>query len=429
MKLAALALVLLAAPAWAQSKKYPPVAPDKDLEEETRSELWESTLHPDTRPYRELVRDAKRLIDTNSTSNLAAALDKLDAAIQRLPNEAEAYLLRGQLHLVGKQWAKCADDLGRAEDYSKVEDTIARTRARVELAVCQARAGRLADAEGTLVRASASAAVHRGEIWMRLGEVRIALGKLDEAIDALTAALDMTDTTNDLTRWLLAVAYDRARRPADAQHAATEAKRYDMHMSQIQTPRTLPWISSSQQTTLPLLGAGDTEYLYGVAYRYATPKPEYALLYFRRFAKLAPDSPWRRRADEHVRELSAVKWPAKQTISHLGSAAFVVDDMQRLLARPVKAMQQCVAKLPGSAFQVSVTRLGARTPETVRDRPIYRLPPAGTRVMNPLNVDTAPTQELEHAMKCLEQHAKKLVLPAPKERDTYYTVSFVVVSP
>ncbi|HEX5062784.1 MAG TPA: tetratricopeptide repeat protein, partial [Kofleriaceae bacterium] len=205
---AILGILLGTAPARAQSKKYPPVTPDKELEDEKRSDLWESTLHPDTRPYAELVRDAKRLIGTNQPADIKVALEKLDTAVKRLPKEADAYQVRGQLFLTQREWAKCADDLGRAEDYGKLDDLTLRTRQRIDLGNCQARAGRYADAENTYVRATASAQAFRGELWMRLGEVRIALGKLDEAIDALTASLDI-DNSSALTRWLLMAAYDR----------------------------------------------------------------------------------------------------------------------------------------------------------------------------------------------------------------------------
>jgi tetratricopeptide (TPR) repeat protein len=418
LKLAALGVLLGIVPVAAQSKKYPPVPPDKDLEEERRSDLWESTLNPDMQPYNELVRDATRLLATNTADNIAAALEKLDAAIKRLPGRADAYRIRGQAHLQQREWVKCADDLGRAVDYTKqVDDPLAHANLRVDLANCQARAGRYADAETTLVRTSASLMPKRGEVFMRLGEVRIALGKLDEAIDALTVALDANDSANDLTRWLLAVAHDRARRPSEALEHAQNAKRYDQSLSQIQAPR------------LPLLGAGDTDYFYGVAFRYALPKPEYALLHFRRFQKVAPDSPWRRRADEHIRELSAMKFPARDTITHTGTAAVAVDDVRKSLERPVATMRQCVAKLPMSAFQVAVTKVGPRTPETTRDRPIYRLPAPGTKVTNLMNVEPAPPVEIENAQRCLDMQAAKLSLPAPKERDTYYTLSFVVVAP
>jgi tetratricopeptide (TPR) repeat protein len=416
MRIALIALCVIAtSPAWAQSKKYPPVTPDKELEEEKRSQLWESTLHPDTRPYKELVRDAKRLIEHNTPDDIKAAFEKLDAAIKRVPKEAEAYQLRGQLYLAQKDWAKCADDLGRAEDYTKSDDLAARTRSRIDLGNCQARAGRYAEAELTFVRAAASAPTNRGEVWMRLGEVRIALGKLDEAIDALTAALD-ADPYSAFTRWLLMAAYDRARRPSEAQEHGQAAASKDGQRSHIEHP------------SLPLLGTDEVDYLDGLAYRYGIAKPEFALVYFRRFVKLAPDSLWRRRAEEHVRELSAMKWPAKETITNAGTTV-VPEDARKLLHKPVAAMRQCMAKLTTSAFQVTITRHGARTPDTVRDRPIYRLPPAGVKVSDDLLMAGAAKDVVEGAKKCIEQHATKVQLPAPKERDTYYMLSFLVVSP
>ena len=415
-RLAAFALLLASTTVFAQSKKYPPVSPDKELEDERRSDLWESTLHPDTRPYKDLIRDAKRLIEHNTPDDIKAAIEKLDAATKRLPKEAEAYLLRGQLFLAQRDWARCADDLGRAEDYGKVEDLTARTKARVDLGNCQARAGRYTDAETTFVRATASAQTQRAELWMRLGEVRIALGKLDEAIDALTASLD-ADSSNALTRWLLTAAYDRARRPSEAIENAQSAARYDPSRTYIENPN------------FPLLGAGEADYLNGLAYRYAVPKPEYALIYFRHFLKAAPQSPWKRRAEEHVKELAAMTFPAKETLSNNGTTAVKPEDMQKTLSKPLATMRKCLSKLPGAAFQVTVMKSGPRTPETVRDRPIYRMPAPPKPVRNQLNLDNESQVDIEAAQLCIEQLANKLSLPAPKEKDTYYTLSFIVVGP
>lgn len=417
MKLALVALCVIGtSQAWAQSKKYPPVTPDKELEEEKRSELWESTLHPDTGPYRDLVREAKRLVEGNSADDRKVALEKLDVAIKRMPREPDAYQVRGQIFLALKDWPRCADDLGRAEDYTKtIDDLTARTRSRIDLANCQARAGRYSEAESTLVRASASAQAYRSELYMRLGEVRIALGKLDEAIDALTVALD-GDSTSSLTRWLLMSAYDRARRPSEALEHAQQAIRYDPQRSHIDHP------------SIPLLGTDEADYLSGLAYRYAFVRPEYALLYFRRFVKLAPDSPWRRRADEHVKELSAMRFPARETITNSGTTV-VPGETQKLLQKPVAAMRHCLAKLPTTAFQIATMKAGPRTSESVRDRPIYRLPSPPKPVTLLPGPDTVPQAEIDAAQKCLEGHAARLNLPAPKERDTYYIVSFIVVAP
>ncbi len=417
--LAASLLVLAAAgPAHAQSKKYPPVAPDQELIEEKHSDLWDGALHPDLKPYRDLVREAKKLIERGTADDVKVAIEKLDMAAKRVPGEPDAFVVRGTIYLQQRQWAKCAADLAAAEATNKVGDD-RRTRTRIDLGVCYARAGKTGDAERILVAAAASATTNKGELYMRLGETRVALGKLDEAIDSLEAALDQTDSPNELTRWLLALAYDRARRPNDALENAQNAKRYDQSMSQITSPRQ------------PLLGAGDTEYMQGLAYLYAMPRPEYALLYFRRYLSLAGDSPWKKRAEEHVREIAAMKLPARDTLTNSGSAAVSIDDLKKSLEKPYPMLRHCVAKLPLSAFQLTITKVGPRTPETARDRPIYRVPPAETKATNVLNVDGRSTGDpvTVEAVRCLEIEANRLGLPAPKERDTFYRLSFIVVSP
>ncbi len=418
----ALLLVALTLPAlaWAQSKKYPPVPVDKDVEDESRSDLWESALNPELRPYTELVRTAEGLLQKNTNADTQLAIEKLGEAIAKLPKEPQAYLVRGRLYLTKRDWAKCADDLGAAEDHSKDPDLTSRTRLRIDLGVCLARANRLADAERTLVRAASNAPTYRGELGLRLGEVRVALGKLDEAIDALTAALEFTDVQHQLTRWLLTTAYDRARRPTEATEQADIARKMDPQRTYIEAP------------PLPHLGVGDAKYMLGVAFRYATPKPEYALLYFRQFVKGAPESPWRRRAEEHVRDLSSLRFPAKETITTTGSATTTTDDMRVALEKSMKPMRQCLAGLPTSAFQVTITKVGARTPEQARDRPIYRVPTPSIRVAQVLNVDNpADTMGASSttAGECIEKEVNKVKMPVPKEKDTYYMMSFLVVAP
>ena len=424
----AIAAVLLvgvvAAPAWAQSKRYPADAdPDED---EQHSALWESALHPDEGPYKELVHDARRLLDDGTEESSKLAVEKLGDAIHRVPNEPEAYVLRGRSYLSHKSWAPCADDLAAADDHTAPDDSTAgtgldaRARLRLDLATCQARAGRYSDAEATLLRAQSTQHL-TSEVALRLGEVRIALGKLDEAIDALAAASDATMGANGaMLHWLLAEAYDRARRPGEAQAQVEAALRYDRNLTIIEAP-PYPW-----------LGVGEREYLFGVAYALppaedaAAMRPEYALLYFRRFLQLAPKSPWHRRAEEHVKELSALAFPL--TVRRDGDSASV--DLAVIAAtvrKAMPAMRACLAQLPTSAYSVSITKIGPRTPETVRDRPIYRMPPAGTAVENTLNVSEAQQLPLVRAVDCIQPLVERLALPAVKERDAYYKISFTVV--
>lgn len=399
----------------AQSKKYPPVAPDKDREAERKSKVWTAALDPDRAPYQDLVRDAKRLLDHNDPNDTRTALEKLDTAIARMPKQPDAYAVRGQIYLQQRAWQKCADDLGAAESLSNVDDLLLRTRSRIDLGVCQARAGRYADSEQTLVRAVASAPGYKAELMMRLGEVRIALGKLDEAIDALEASIDATDSSNDVSRWLLALAYDRARRPTDAQQAALDAKRYDQSFTQISSPRQ------------PFLGPSDTEYLDGLAYLYALPRPEYALLYFRRYLAGAGDSPWKRRAEEHVRDLTALKFPARDSLV-VSYGTVDVDAVRDALGKPMPQLRQCVAKTPGVAYSVTITR--SRIGPVSRETPMYRIPVEGVTAGAQLDVDRMATKaDTDAAKDCLEKAAEKIALPKPKDVNSYYRATFVVIPP
>ena len=159
---------------------------------------------------------------------------KLTDAIHRVPGEPDAYALRGRIHLARREWGPCADDLAAADDRGKPEDNPAgldvRTRLRLNLATCQARVGKLADAELALLRAQSSQRLP-GEVALRLGEIRIAMGKLDEAIDALSAPAETPPGAQGaMLHWLLAEAYDRARRPGEAQTQVELALRYDRNL-------------------------------------------------------------------------------------------------------------------------------------------------------------------------------------------------------
>ena len=141
-----------------------------------------------------------------------------------------------------------------------------------------------------------------------LGETRIAEGKLDEAIAALTAASELDYQQNNATlHWLLAAAYDRARMPNQVAEHLTAGYRNDRYFSMIKN--LMP------QSGGPYLGEDEPDYLLGLAWgvqpdAYAgAARPELQLAYFRRYLVRAPHSQWRRRAEEHVKELRAVDYP------------------------------------------------------------------------------------------------------------------------
>ncbi|MBA3538865.1 MAG: tetratricopeptide repeat protein [Deltaproteobacteria bacterium] len=429
----------------AQSKKYPTEKPDKDREAEQKSRVWESALHPERRTYDELVDHARAGAKHQSPERAKAAIVELDKAIALQPTKPEAYQVRGEAHANLKEWAKCADDLVAAESHRTAEPDDQRLEQRKSLGTCLARAGRYNAAEQRLAQAVASGSKDY-LLLMRLGEVRIALGKLDEAITILTAALDSSDTGR--IRWLLATAYDRARMPSQVAEQLAAGYRNDSRFQSIMTPALGEG---------PFLGTGETEYMLGLAWgateppttstSYANPtvpRPDIQLIYFQKFLKLAPDSPWRKRAEEHVRELRTVSYP--ETIAKRGSAPLDLDVTRTMLRKGMPAMRACMVKAPGMVLNVVITRVGPRSPATVRPPPSPYYDPFDTRGRRaPMSTPPAPgvtiTQkdvynfedvtraEIDNTMRCIEKLAEKIALPPIKEKDTYFAIEFNVVAP
>jgi tetratricopeptide (TPR) repeat protein len=413
--LATLALIGVAAPAAAQSKRYPPEPVDKDAEKAAKSNLWNAAVTPERHPYQDLVRAASEALAQRTGDATLEAVKKLDAAIKLLPHEPEAYRLRGDAYLERKDWAQCAADFTAADANIRREDENPRAMAELhrKLGLCQARAGKLADAERTLAETAASGNAS-GEIWMRLGEVRIAMGKLDEAIAALSSALEATDSgAQAMIHFLLAEAYDRARRPADALLEAAEGARLDHPFATLVNP------------TIPPLGAGELDYMLGLAYSAEPARPEFVLAYFRRFIKAAPDSPWRKRAEDHVRDLKTSDFP--DTVTRGGSAPLDLEAVRVAARRLMPQMRACLARFSNVVVEVEISRSGPRTPPTDKLRPRFFTPPDGVTVK--VAVGELSERDLDAADRCIEAQANRIALPAIREHDTYYKAAFHIVGP
>jgi tetratricopeptide (TPR) repeat protein len=400
----------------AQSRRYPPEPVDKDAENAAKSSLWNAAVTPERHPYQDLVRGAIEALNQRTSDQTTEAIKKLDAAIKLLPREPEAYRLRGDAYLERKDWARCAADYAAADANTQRDDET--PRAMVELhrkrGLCQARSGKLGEAERTLAETAASGNA-TGEIWMRLGEVRIAMGKLDEAIAALHTAVETTEPMAQGTiHFLLAAAYDRALRPADALFEAGEGVKLDRQLTGLQNPLVTP------------LGAGEIDYMLGLAYSAEPARPELALAYFRRFVNAAPDSPWRKRADDHIRDIKTGEFP--ETVTRGGGSAPLDLEVVRGAARRVMPqMRACLAQFPTVVVEVEISRSGPRTPTADRLRPRFFTPPDGVTVR--VAVGEPPDRELDAIDRCLEAQASRMALPAVKERDTYYKAMFSVVGP
>jgi tetratricopeptide (TPR) repeat protein len=405
----------LAAPAAAQSRRYPPEPVDKDAEKAARSSLWSAAITPERHPYQDLVHAATEALAQRTADQTTEAIKKLDAAIHLLPREPEAYRLRGDAYLDRKDWARCSADFAAADAHLRREDENPRALAELyrKLGLCQARAGKLADAERTLAETAASGNA-TGEVWMRLGEVRIAMGKLDEALAALGSAQETTDgNAQAMIHFLLAEAYDRARRPGDALTEAAEGVKLDGQLAVLHNP------------VIPLLGAGEAYYMLGLAHSADRVRPEYALAYFRRFVKDAPDSPWRKRAEDHLRDLRTVELP--DTITHFGSAPLDLDAVRTAARRAMPQMRACLARFPTAVVEVEISRSGPRTPPTDRMRPRFFTPPDGVTVR--VAVGELADRDLDAVDRCLEAQANRLALPAVHEHDVFYKAVFNVVGP
>jgi tetratricopeptide (TPR) repeat protein len=292
-----LAIIAASSTAHAQSKRYPKPPVDEDKRRDAHSELWDAANHPGKAPYNQAIALARAKLDQRTDDERNEAIRILSEAIRAEPDEPVAYQLLGTALLQQRDWVHCADNLALAVQHAH-RDEVVKPDTRRDLGVCQARANRLADAERTLADA-ASLGSQNGELWMRLGETRIAMGKLDEARAALDTALTLTtDASQTQILWLRALADDRARQPSAAEDDVRRALGFDRLRAMIDNP------------VLPLLGDGERDYAMGLSFADADPRePEQAIVFFRHFLEVAPRSPWRRRAEEHLRDLSAIELP------------------------------------------------------------------------------------------------------------------------
>jgi hypothetical protein len=183
---------------------------------------------------------------------------------------------------------------------------------------------------------------------------------------------------------------------------------------------------------MPLLGAGEAEYLQGFAYAaFEQPRPDYSLIYFRYFLKVAKDSPWRKRAEEHLRDLKGTELP--EAIEKRGGNA-PLDTTAALgpVRRVMGAMRACAAKTPFIIYEVTITKAGPRTAPAVRDRPRYFAPPETVTVIPVVGLPSAgdvPQVERDTVVRCIEPIASQIPFPAIKEKDTWFRLSFNVIAP
>jgi tetratricopeptide (TPR) repeat protein len=410
LALAIAATALAAGAARAQSTRYAPPPADPDADAETRSAFWEAALEPGLDQYRHQLDQARRLIEQRDSDPIQQAIDLLAQATASQPDRAEGWWYLGVAHEAREEWQACADAYGKARAIDPAFVPHPPLRARPELdhalGVCLARAGHLEDARAHLARLAESG-VAEPEVWLRLGEVYMGLGRLADAIDALDRASQEAAISPDV-HWALAIAYDRARRDADAEEELATALRLDPQLASVASP------------VVPYLSEAEGFYYQGVAAQ-AAEQPERAIVDLRRFLALAPASPWKARAEQHLADLAATDWAAR--IEMVGNGSIDLPKAQAAVRAGLPRVRACAAGHPGLLVRVSITVAGP-----TGGGPVVGAPPPGTRATALLALGEED-DGVTKALSCIEEAASRITLARPTLPNSFTRIQFPVVAP
>ncbi|HET9992896.1 MAG TPA: hypothetical protein VFQ65_30380, partial [Kofleriaceae bacterium] len=130
---------------------------------------------------------------------------------------------------------------------------------------------------------------------------------------------------------------------------------------------------------------------------------------------------------EHVKELSALPLPLSLPRTAQSTALVDTNAYLPIVQKAMPGLRACVAKLPGEAFSVTIVKAGPR--ETGATKPHYAVPGSSVKVQPNVELEPIAQAAEDAAARCLAPLAERIALPPPKERDTYYQVSFSVVAP
>jgi tetratricopeptide (TPR) repeat protein len=402
--------------AQAQSVRYPPPPVDKDRALDETSSLWEQATEPGRAPQAALLAAARRLIAARTPSDLENAAAKATEAITLRASDAIAYFVRGAAREQLGRWAECAADYQRAIDLDPKLSPDPELRGGgsplLGLGICQARAGRLSEAELSLDQAVSHNPAGVEE-WIRLAETRIAMGKLREGLEALAAS---TDASHDpqpsaFNLWLRALAYDRSLQASLAAENAQAAAVVDRFFRQLTSP-SVPFIHEAEQ-----------QYVLGLAWE-STAHPELALAYFRGVVFTQPEGLWKRRAHEHVELLEQSDFP--QDLTRVGPAPIDGDVAKAALHRQLGSLTACVTELPLVVFEIKITR---SHPSLPGNGPRVVPPPPGVQVAPSVIIGAPPAAALERAGTCLKAAAQHVELPPIKDPGTWHHLTFSIVAP
>ncbi len=425
-----LAITLAPVPATAEPARpwEDPSARDFDRDREEHSVFWERALRPRHDEYNELVANAERRLHARrpTPDSRAAAEAMLADAIALEPDSPRAYWVLGALQAQSERWQECAatrEKIFELDPDYRPESQGSAWALDLGLAECFGLAGRYEKAiehyQRILTTKHATGAY---QVHWHLGEALMALGHLGEAIDALKTAAKLSRNREPLIHYALAVAYDRDEQIAESREQLSLAFARD------------PQLQSLARDDLTFTPPVDRWYTLGLA-ELGRPvaRPEWALIYFRRFLAEHQQGPWARRASYHIEELGREERLIAERIGREGVAGIEMKKVAAAVARVEAPLQQCVAAIPDVLLQVRITVVVAKSTRSRRARSRTRRPARtgaspGVRTTIALAFDT-PEEQITTAIQCVDAVADTIAMPpAVGVAGEYVNITFPLIA-
>ncbi|WP_428265276.1 tetratricopeptide repeat protein [Haliangium sp.] len=414
LALAVAALVgVAAAPALAQSKRYPPPPVDADDVERSPSRLWEEVLHPRRGHYERLVVAARDLLARDRAGAVEEAQKLVEEARQLMPDGVEAHWLAALVYERTHTWQACAEAYDRVyaldPDYRPGERPGSLPAGRQAawaldygLATCMAQTGAYERAIAHWTRIAGRGFSAEARVHLPLGETYMALGRLAEAIAVLRAA-DERASKQPRVDYALAVAYDRNEMPGEARRHLLAAWAKNPSLGALEDPGAI------------FIPAADGYYYRALAHAERGMSPT-ALVFFRHYLARAGDGPWAPRAREHIAALAPAASSSALVVAS-GSLAVDRDTLGEAVGRIDAELQACVRPFPSVLFRLRVNLLAApRVRRTVGVK---------AEVVHAFDADDAAVAA---AQGCLEGVAEGLPLPVPARAQGSLTVDLPVIA-
>jgi tetratricopeptide (TPR) repeat protein len=376
--------------------------------------FWGRVAHPNRAKVRALIRTGRELVDAR---NWGTAVEILEEAAALDPTEPEAPYWLAKALIGQARWGDCAEVLGilvqEHPGWAPPGQRAGRAQLDFEAGLCLALGGRVAESVGHYRRvlAAETDGIARDVVHWNLGDSLQALGRLEEAIAEYRRGLALKPQ-HAMLRFALGVAYDRDEQVAKAHDAIREG----LELDRSATLARMSTIDGSQVLYLP---PEDEDYYRGLAHKVAGRR-SFALVHLRRYLYRAPDSPWARRAKEHLAELGlpAIGDGDVEIRALEGAARGKV--VKGVLAS-APGLQRCLEGLRFARIVVEITVPASRPPRPPArsSAPKGRGPAVLVKSPGPPSirvVSEGPVPSPREAIDCVTREAAKIPTPPPAER-------------